>query len=198
VSTQTPVVEALHAAAGALERLGAAWYVFGAQAVTVWGVPRMSADLDLTVQVQPDQVLRLVTELRASGFELRVADPEAFVARTRVLPLLHCASGMLVDVVLSGPGIEEEFHRRAVTVDVAGDKVPFISPEDLLVTKVLAGRPKDIEDVIGVLRTRGPTLDLEHVRRTLSLLESALGQSDLLPALASALARTGLTERSRG
>jgi hypothetical protein len=197
VSTPTPVVEALRAAAGAFERIGCAWYVFGAQAVTVWGIPRMSADLDLTAQLEPDQVSRFVRELEASGFTLRVQDPEVFVERTRVLPLVHASSGLLVDVVLSGPGIEEEFHRRAIALDLAGAQVPFISPEDLIVTKILAGRPKDIDDVHGVLRTRGSTLDLELVRHTLALLESALGQSDLLPTLASAVARAGITGSSR-
>jgi hypothetical protein len=57
-----------------------------------------------------------------------------------------------------------------------------ISPEDLIVTKVLAGRPKDIEDVRGIVHERRASLDEGRVRRTLGLLEQALGQSDLLPA----------------
>jgi len=58
-----------------------------------------------------------------------------------------------------------------------------ISPEDLIVTKVLAGRPKDIEDVRGVLQERLDSLDLERVRSLLRLLEQALTQSDLLSTL---------------
>lgn len=68
-------------------------------------------------------------------------------------------------------------------VDVAGTVVPFISPEDLVVTKLLAGREKDIDDVRGVLVERGRTLDVASIRATLKLLEDALGQSDLTPAL---------------
>jgi len=152
----------------------------------------MSADLDLTVQIVPDQVARLVIEIERSGFNLRVCDPDQFAARTRVLPCVHSSSGLPVDIVLSGPGIEEEFHDRALTVELAGIQIPFISPEDLIVTKILAGRPKDVEDVVGVLRARGSSLDLARVRRVLALLESALGQSDLSPALAEALSRAGL------
>ena len=30
------------------------WYVFGAQAVIAYGVPRLSADVDVTVKLEPD------------------------------------------------------------------------------------------------------------------------------------------------
>ena len=56
----------------------------------------------------------------------------------------------------------------------------MISPEDLIVTKVLAGRSKDIEDVRCVLRERAESLDISRIRGTLRLLEEALAQSDLL------------------
>jgi len=45
------------------------------------------------------------------------------------------------------------------------------------------------------LRARGAELDLELVRGTLSLLEQALDQSDLMPALDRALERVGLAGR---
>ena len=58
----------------------------------------------------------------------------------------------------------------------------MITPEDLVVTKILAGRPKDVEDVRGILRVRGDAIDPGRVRRLLGLLEAALGQGDLVPA----------------
>jgi ABC-type hemin transport system ATPase subunit len=60
--------------------------------------------------------------------------------------------------------------------------VPVLTAEDLVIAKVLAQRPKDLEDVRSVLRAQ-PTLDLAHVRRVLRDLEEALQQSDLLPVL---------------
>jgi hypothetical protein len=44
--------------------------------------------------------------------------------------------------------------------------VPFISPEDLMVTKLLAGREKDIDDVRGVLAERGSALDETRIGTT--------------------------------
>lgn len=90
---------------------------------------------------------------------------------------------------MAGPGLEELFLARAVQVDVAGVTVPVISPEDLIVTKVLAGRPKDLEDIHGVLRQRGGALNLDVIRTTLALLEEALAQGNLLPVFEDALSR---------
>ena len=65
---------------------------------------------------------------------------------------------------------------------------PSTAPADLIVTKILAGRPKDIEDVRGILFERLPQLDLAAIRSTLGLLEAALSQSGLQPAFEAELA----------
>jgi Nucleotidyl transferase AbiEii toxin, Type IV TA system len=195
VSTPTPVAEVLGLLAGAFARLRIRWYLFGAQAVIVWGRPRTSADIDVTAESSPDAAPELVREFEASGFALRIhRGVEEFVARTRVLPFVHRVSGMPVDVVLAGPGLEERFLDRAIPVAFGQWSIPVLAPEDLVVTKILAGRPKDIEDVRGILIERASALDLPEIRRTLRLLEEALGQSDLLPAFEREL-RDGKAER---
>jgi hypothetical protein len=118
--------------------------------------------------------------MRGHNFDL-VFDDAEFVERTRVLPFVHRTSGMPLDVVLAGPGLEDEFLQRAISIDVDGTLVPVMSPEDLIVAKVLAGRAKDIEDIRGVLYERKESLDVERIRAVLRLLEEALGQSNLLP-----------------
>ena len=172
----------------ALDALGARWYVFGAQAALVWGRPRLTTDVDVTVKcsVSTEQLVRA---LDTHGFSLRIDGTETFIRTTRVVPLEHRASGLALDVVLAGPGLEDLFLDRAVPIDVGGTVVPFISPEDLIVTKLLAGREKDLEDVRGVLSERGSALDVTQIRTTLGLLEDALGQSDLMPVFDHELGR---------
>lgn len=164
--------------AAALADLDVRWYVFGAQAALVWGRPRLTTDVDVTVKCSAPTD-RLVRGLEMHGFSLRIDAADSFIRTTRVVPLEHRSSGLALDVVLGGPGLEDLFLERAVPLDVSGTLVPFISAEDLIVTKVLAGRAKDIDDVRGVLSERGATLDIQHIRETLALLEEALGQSDL-------------------
>lgn len=171
----------LRALSSALRTHGWRWYLFGAQAVTIWGRPRLTTDVDVTVQIESAGSEALVAVLGAAGFRLSEAFSDELVRSTRVLPLIHLATGMPLDIVLAGPGLEEQFLDRAVVVQVDEFAVPVISPEDLVVTKVLAGRAKDIEDIRGVLQMRSASLDLEYIRRTLAIVEEALGQSDLTP-----------------
>jgi hypothetical protein len=69
---RAPVVDLLEALGGVLCRLGARWYLFGAQAVTVWGRPRMSADVDVTIELDLLRVPELLDLMARAGFTLRV------------------------------------------------------------------------------------------------------------------------------
>jgi hypothetical protein len=66
--------------------------------------------------------------------------------------------------------------------DIAGLRVPTLDPSDLVIAKILAGRPKDVDDARGLMKARGKEIDQARVESVLRLLEEALGQSDLLPA----------------
>lgn len=181
----------LRALARVLGDCGAAWYVFGAQAVLVWGRPRFTADIDVTVRLGREAPDPFVAAMVEAGFSIRFDAGDDFVRRTRVLPFVHEASGWPLDVVLAGPGLEERFLSRVVLVDLGDDlRVPVICPEDLIVTKVLAGRPHDLADIHGILRERLDRLDLAEIRRTLKDLEEALGVSDLLPVFEAEVTRT--------
>jgi hypothetical protein len=172
-------VEVLKALTGVLSRWGP-WYLFGAQAVVAYGVPRLSADVDVTLRLTPEEPERFAAEMRTAGFALRVDDPE-FVRQTRVFPFVHVATGLPLDVVLAGSGLEEAFLERARLLEIGGVRVPTIDPEDLLIAKILAGRHKDVEDARGLWRIHGPVLDASRIASILAQLEEALGQSDLSP-----------------
>jgi len=180
-------VELLAALGPVLARWGR-WYLFGAQAVTSYGVPRLSADVDVTLALVPDAPDRFARDMHAAGFTLRVDDPE-FVRRTRVMPFVHVATSMPLDIVLAGSGLEDEFLDRAVVTDLGGASVPIIELGDLIIAKILAGRPKDLEDARALWRLRGRTADANRIRQTLRLLEEALTQDDLVSSF-EAIARS--------
>lgn len=178
----SPVVELLRELSAVLRERGVSWYLFGAQAVVLYGLPRLTADVDVTVRIARGEVMPLVASLREAGFALRVADVDDFLSRTQVLPFLHVSSGLPLDLVVAGSGLEEEFLRGAKELDLEGVRVPVIRPEDLVVAKILAGRPKDLADVRGILRVQLDAIDLARIREVLLLLEEALDQSDLVSA----------------
>ena len=179
MSDQPATTSLFRALAPVLERFGNRWYVFDAQAVMLWGRPRLTGDVDVTFLLEPDDPTGLLDAMREVGFDLRVHDVGGFVRKTRVLPFLHVSTNLPLDIVLAGPGLEEEFFRGAVRVEVHGATIPFISAPDLVVTKILAGRPKDIDDVRGIIQAQGAQLDVARIRVRLRQIEAALDQSDL-------------------
>lgn len=193
---RSPVAEALAALTRALARFNTSWYLFGAQAALLYGAARLTADVDITVLLGNRQTVELARALEKAGFRLRVRDIDSFVAKTRVLPFLHPRSGMPIDIVLAGPGLEELFFRRRRRRSIEGISVPVASPEDIVAMKVLAGRGKDEDDVVAIVAAQR-RLKLERIRETLDTLERALGQSDLSPRFETLLARARGTASPR-
>lgn len=181
------IADALAGLAEALQKAGIRWYLFGAQAAVLYGIPRLTADVDATAEFPLERVEELAALLAGGGFVVRVSNLAVFAGKTRVIPLTHERSGVPVDLVLAGAGLEEEFLGRARMMRVGNVSVPVIAPDDLIVTKVLAGRPKDLEDVLGVLAEQGPCLDLTRIRRLLGSLDEALSRNDLVATFDTAL-----------
>jgi Nucleotidyltransferase of unknown function (DUF6036) len=78
---------------------------------------------------------------------------------------------------------------RVVVREIEGIRVRLASAEDIVVMKILAARPKDLDDVVAVVAAYGDALDATYVRKTLTLLERALAQSDLLSTFEQAVSR---------
>jgi hypothetical protein len=185
--------------AAGLRPLRSRWYVFGAQALVLWGLPRATADVDVTVLLSGQATGALVSALARRGFVLRF-DDAAFIASTRVLALEHTPTGMPVDVVLGGPGLEEIIAADAAKVRVGRLGVPVATPTHLLVLKALAGRPKDREDAIALIANVPERVDLRAARELARRLASAIGEDDVVRALEDAIeraSRVGARARSR-
>ncbi len=156
--------------------------MFGAEAVNLYGFPRRTADLDLTIDLGRRRAIELVPRLQRAGFEPRFPD-EAFIVSTRVIPVVHRTSKLPIDLVLAGPGLEQLFLDSVQRHRIGKVDIPVIAPEHLVVTKLLAGRPKDLDDVRELLAIRA--LDRAAIEALLLELESALDQSDLVPLFRS-------------
>lgn len=175
------VGEAAAALVEVLNREGIRWYVFGAQAVMMHGIARTTQDIDVTVLVARKGAAGLAAELEAAGFEHRFPDRAAeLISMAAVIPMTHRRSGVEVDIVLGGSGLEELAHAAAERRSLDGVVVPVATATHLAVMKVMAGRPKDMEDVRGLMAAGA--VDKTEARELLSQLEEALGQSDLVPA----------------
>ena len=153
--------------------------VFGGQAVLLYGEPRLTRDIDITLGVDTGRaasVLRVIDELQ---FRILVDDVDEFLRQTFVLPVLDPKSNIRIDFVFSLTEYERQAIERGKTVQLKGVGVRFVSLEDLIVMKVIAGRPRDLEDVTSVIR-KNPGFDRAWVERWLREFDSELdGQFSL-------------------
>ena len=152
--------DALRAVTDELDAAGIPYMVIGGVANLVWGVPRATFDVDLAVWVEPAAEAKVVRRL-CKAFIALPAKPLAFMAETRVLPLEH--SGTRVDLIFGQLPYESRAIERAVAVTLAGKKIKVCTPEDLVVHKILAERPKDEEDLHGLARRVGGKLDRAYL-----------------------------------
>ncbi len=124
----------------------------------------------------------------ALRFQTRLPDAVDFARRSRVL-LLQAGNGVPVDVSLGIPGYEEEVMGRAVTVEWPGGKtVRIIGCEDLIIHKCVAGRPRDLEDVRGILQRQQGRVDIPYIRRWLQEFAALVPEHDVAGHFEEALA----------
>lgn len=158
-----------------LEERRIPYMVIGGIANLAWGVPRTTRDIDVTLWV-PGQEEATTTALCAA-FEVLVKDPQGFVVQTRVLPLK--VEGFKVDVIFGLLPYEESAVRRARFVEMAGLSVRVASPEDLVLHKIISDRPRDIEDVRGIVEVQGRRLDRPYLDARVLALALELGRPEI-------------------
>lgn len=183
-----PFLKTLAALTRWLEDVRAPAMIVGGVAASVLGRPRATRDIDALAAVPEDRWVALLESAAKHGLAPRVADPLAFMRRTRVLLLRFEESGIDVDVILGRLQFEEEAISRAEWHDLAGVRVRLPQVEDLLIMKAIAQRPQDLRDIEGLLDAH-PGADVDRVRSWVSEFAAATTMPDLLKGLDQLLKR---------
>lgn len=179
-STRTPdFADLIGRLARALDDKELPFMVIGGQAVLVHGEPRLTQDVDITLAASPQRLDDVLSVCRSVGLDPLPDHVDAFVRDTFVLPAADPGTGIRVDFVFSTTPYEAEAVRRAIPTDVGGTPVPFASAEDLILHKLFAGRPRDLEDVAGIVRRKGTRIDWDYVRTWAAEFAAVPGREDL-------------------
>ncbi len=158
--------------ASALKRRKIPYMIIGGQAVLLYGSPRLTKDIDITLGVGTEKLPLLEDSIKEAALEPVPEDPAGFAARTFVLPAKDKKSGIRVDFIFSFTPYERLAISRARDVRLAGSKVKFASVEDVVIHKIFAGRPRDIEDARSVL-VKNPDCDTAYIRKWLGEFDRA-------------------------
>lgn len=134
-----------------LEDAGIAYMIFGGQAVLLWGEARLTEDIDITVGLSPNEATTLLP-LLAKDFDVLVENPIDFLSKTFVLPVFDRKNAIRLDLVFAQSKFELHALDNAVVREINGMQIRFINLEDLVILKLFACRPRDLEDVHSLLR----------------------------------------------
>ena len=156
-----PVLEAARFLTEALAKLNLRHVVIGGVALQFWGQPRFTRDLDATLLVDFGSE-RSTAQALLQIMTARIPDCLEFALQNRIL-LLKAPNGCDIDLSFGIPGFETQIYERGREMKIRDFSIRICSAEDLVILKALAGRPRDQEDILGVIR-RLPHLDIPYIQ----------------------------------
>lgn len=140
--------------------------IIGGQAVLLYGAPRLTQDIDITLGISVDSLHDVVAICKAAGLSIIPDDYQGFAQRTFVLPAQDKTSGIRVDFIFSFTPYEQQAIRRARKVKIRDRFVKFAAVEDVIIHKIFAGRPRDLEDIRHIV-IKNPSIDRAYIRKWL-------------------------------
>lgn len=177
---------------GVLERLDIPYMVVGGFAAISYGVPRLTVDVDIVVDMHWEQVQPFVVAFPDSGYYVSEDSIRDSLTRRYPFNIIETATAAKVDLV---PLSQDVFTRMAFgrrqrfEYDAQGHTATFITAEDLVVAKLSAhgatGSDKHLRDAQGVLVMRWGDLNLDLIRRA----SRASGVLDILEMILQAARR---------
>jgi hypothetical protein len=134
-------------------RLLHAYALVGGFAVSAWGVARATQDIDLAVALGTSEPKALATYLGAVYEAGDADDPLRGVFR---LILRSEGQDVPVQLIVLRPKWVDEVFRDVEPVNVLGCAIPVVNWKPLVLMKLYAGGPVDIQDAKSILAVRKP------------------------------------------
>ena len=174
----TPFLAPLQALQSLLSAFNNQGVIIGGVAASLLGTPRFTVDLDAVFLLDFADLPSLLAEAEKQGIEPRIADPIAFAQKSRVLLLRHTMSGTDIDLSLGILPFEIEMVERSQVIDLGVIQLRLPTPEDLIIMKAVAQRPKDLADIQAIAASH-PDLDKERIQYWVEQFGQALDLPDL-------------------
>jgi len=152
--------------------------IIGGIAASLLGTPRYTVDLDAVFLLGLDDIPHLLAEATKLGIEPRISDPIPFARKSRVLLLRHTASGTDIDLSLGILPFEHEMVERSSLVDLGTIQLRLPTPEDLIIMKAIAHRPKDLADIQAIAASH-PEIEKDRIRNWVEQFGNALDLPEL-------------------
>ncbi len=154
--------------------------IIGGQAVLLYGTPRLTRDIDITLGIDTDKLFLVEKICKKLGLKILPENPENFVRDTKVLPTEETRLKIRLDFIFSFTFYEKQAIKRVKKVLMNGYSVKFASCEDVIIHKMFAGRAIDKEDVKNILIKNRDDIDLKYTKKWLSEFDKISDQRGIL------------------
>lgn len=149
----TPLMPSLNAVQEIIKYFSNNGVIIEGVAASLLGKPRLTADVDAVVILPMEKLPRLIDIARQVGLFPRIADTEEFARRHHVLLLRHQESGIDVDISMGMLQFEIEAVERGISYQAGQLAIRITTPEDLIIFKAVAHRPKDLLDIQAIIES---------------------------------------------
>ncbi len=162
------LAQALRDFVALFEGMGTRYAVMGGIAVRIYGIPRPTHDIDFTLALDRSRLPDLYEAARSLGYTVPEEYAAGWVDQVASLPLIKVrlyleGRGIDIDIFLAESPFQEQLLTRRRCEHVDDFPVWFVSPEDLVLLKLLAHRPRDLADIGDILFIQGQ-LDESYMR----------------------------------
>jgi hypothetical protein len=122
------------------------YLVVGGYAVAVHGYPRYTKDIEIWVELAPENAVRIIGALQEFGFGSLGINEQDFLEADTIIQLGY--PPRRIDLITTLPGVDfNTCYDVKVIVDIDGIPVSFIDLESLKKNKRAACRAQDIADI---------------------------------------------------
>lgn len=173
-----PFRDAIEAVQQLLAKFDNRGVIIGGIAVGFLGRPRFTEDIDAVFLLSTQDVPKFLAAAKAENIEPRIPNAEAFARKNRVLLLQHSPTETNIDISLGVLSFEEEMVKRGIVQTTSTLSVRLPTPEDLIIMKAIAHRPKDLEDIRTIV-DKNPSLEIARIRQWVKQFAEALEMPSL-------------------
>jgi hypothetical protein len=137
--------------------------IIGGIAVSLLTEPRATHDIDVTIWSEALSIEDLLASAASAGLISRIENPLEFATQARILLLKHVDSDVSIDLSLGALPFEKRMIDHSETITVGTLRLNVASPEDLIISKAIPMRPRDMAD-IDQLFSFYPNVNLKRIR----------------------------------
>ena len=178
----SPLLGAIESAGQWLKASSIDHVVVGGVAASILGRPRVTRDVDVLVDVNEEDWESLLNSGSEWGILPRISDCIQFAHESRMLLVRHEASSIDIDIIFASLSYEREIIERATSSLLGEISVLIPTPEDLIVMKAVAQRPRDCVDIEATLDEH-PDVDWDYILKWGHEFANALDASDIVTTL---------------